>query len=165
MAGVPQSWQRRWCSCCSRFNLPGGVAVDGAGHIYVADSGNSTIRSVTPAGVVTTLAGSAWRAGSVDGIGPVSRFYCPSGVAVDSVGNIFVADVNNETVRKVTPTGMVTTLAGSAGQVGSATARARRPVYSAAAVAVTFPAMLCSRPAKSHDSQGDSGGRGDDAGG
>jgi hypothetical protein len=96
------------------FNYPSGVAVDSAGNVYVADSGNNTIRKVTTDGVVTTLAGSAGQSGSVDGSGSGARFFYPSGVAVDSTGNIYVADLDNNNIRKVTSMGMVTTLAGLA---------------------------------------------------
>ena len=68
------------------------MAVDSAGNVFVADTYNYTIRKVTPAGVVTTLAGSAGSYGSADGTGSAARFYCPYGVAVDSAGNVFVAD-------------------------------------------------------------------------
>ena len=104
----------------ARFNWPGGVAVDGAGNVYVADADNHTIRKLTPGGVVTTLAGLAGTPGSADGPAGVARFYCPQGVAVDSVGNVYVADTYNHTIRKVAPWGTVTTLAGLAGSSGSA---------------------------------------------
>ena len=96
----------------AQFNGPSGVAVDSAGNAYVADTGNHTIRKVTPAGVVTTLAGLAGSDGSADGTGSEARFYGPSGVAMDSTGNGYVADTENHTIRKVTPAGVVTTLAG-----------------------------------------------------
>jgi len=104
----------------ARFFNPSGVAVDGAGNVYVADSGNHTIRKITGNGRVTTLAGSPGQAGSADGTNNAARFNYPSGVAVDSAGNVYVADTYNSTIRKITSSGLVTTLAGSAGQAGSA---------------------------------------------
>jgi hypothetical protein len=103
----------------ARFLEPRGVAVDQVGNLYVADSGNSTLRKITPAGVVTTLAGRA-SVGSEDGTGSGARFYGPGGVAVDSAGNLYVADTGNSTIRKITPAGTVTTLAGQALNPGSA---------------------------------------------
>ncbi|MCX6927821.1 MAG: hypothetical protein NT154_32120, partial [Verrucomicrobia bacterium] len=87
----------------ARFNLAGGVAVDGAGNKYVADSYNNTVRKITPGGVVTTLAGLAGSRGSVNGTGGAARFNFPIGVAVDAAGNVYVADQNNHTIRKITP--------------------------------------------------------------
>jgi hypothetical protein len=103
----------------ARFAWPTGVAVDSAGNVYVADSGNDVVREITPSGVVTTLAGSAGQQGSDDGTGSAARFDGPSGVAVDSVGNVYVADSGNCEIRVITPSGVVSTLAGSAGQAGS----------------------------------------------
>jgi sugar lactone lactonase YvrE len=102
----------------ARFNYPAGVAVDSTGNVYVADSGNDTIRVITPAGVVTTLAGVPGQTGSADGTGSAARFNGPDGVAVDGAGNVYVAD--NNTIREITPAGVVTTLAGSPGEFGSA---------------------------------------------
>jgi hypothetical protein len=121
----------------ARFNSPFGVAVDSAGNVYVADELNNTIRKVTATGVVTTLAGTACKSGSVDGTGAAARFFNPTGVAVDSAGNIYVADQRNNTIRKVTASGVVMTLAGTAGMPGSAdgTGAAAR-FYSPAGVAV-----------------------------
>lgn len=100
----------------ARFRNPTGVAVDGAGNVYVADSVNCSIRKVTPGGVVTTLAGLlGGPVGSQDGTGSGAQFNFPKSVAVDSTGNVYVADTFNNTIRKVTPAGVVTTLAGSAG--------------------------------------------------
>jgi sugar lactone lactonase YvrE len=104
----------------ARFNHPAGVAVDGSGNVYVADLSNQLIRKITPSGVVTTLAGVAGSSGFEDGAGGAARFQTPSSVAVDSRGNVFVADRNNCVIRKITPGGTVSTLAGRAGEQGSA---------------------------------------------
>lgn len=107
----------------ARFNNPSGLAMDGATNIYVADTWNHTIRKVTPARVVTTIAGLAGRSGSADGIGSLARFHSPSGVAVDSRGNVYVTDVYNNTIRKLTLSGtnwLVTTLGGMSGFFGTA---------------------------------------------
>ena len=104
----------------ARFNGPRGVALDSADNVYVADFNGSTIRKITSTGVVTTLAGSAGSPGSADGTGTAARFSGPHGVTVDSAGNIYVADLGNATIRKITSGGVVTTLAGTAGVTGSA---------------------------------------------
>jgi hypothetical protein len=103
----------------AEFRNPVGVAVDKNGTLYVADTGNDTIRTISLTGLVTTLAGFSGQSGSADGTGSAGRFSAPTGVAVDSAGNVYVADSGNFTVRKVTPTGVVTTLAGTAGSPGS----------------------------------------------
>jgi sugar lactone lactonase YvrE len=100
------------------FNQPTGMAIDRAGTLYVADQLNHTIRKVTAAGVVTTLAGKPGSPGNTDGKGSTARFHAPSGVAVDPAGMVYVADITNHTIRKITPAGVVTTLAGQAGQGG-----------------------------------------------
>jgi uncharacterized repeat protein (TIGR01451 family) len=104
----------------ARFHFPFGIAVDTIGNLYVTDQSNHTIRKITPAGVVTTLAGAAGVIGSADGSGSVARFYYPSGIALDSAGNLFVADTYNYTIRKITPGGSVSTFAGTAGASGTA---------------------------------------------
>src|SRR5882672_8095539 len=74
----------------ARFNYPYGTATDSSGNVYVADTSNSTIRKITPAGVVTTLAGLAGITGSADGTGSAAQFNYPQGVATDSSGNVYV---------------------------------------------------------------------------
>ena len=103
----------------AQFSGPTDVATDSAGNVYVADTKNDTIRKVTPAGVVSTMAGYTGVSGSVDGVGNAARFNYPTGVAVDGTGNVYVADTDNETIRKITTAGMVTTVAGQAGVSGS----------------------------------------------
>jgi hypothetical protein len=101
------------------FSSPVGIGLDSAGNLYVADSTNNTIRKITSSGVVTTLAGSGGVAGASDGAGSAARFNHPTGLAVDASGNVYVADSINNTIRKITSAGVVTTLAGVVGVVGS----------------------------------------------
>jgi hypothetical protein len=103
----------------ARFNYPYSLTIDGSANLYVADTYNHTIRKITSAGVVTTLAGSAGSYGSTDGTGSAARFLNPSGITIDSSGNLYVADQGNHTIRKVTPAGVVTTILGKAGRVGT----------------------------------------------
>ena len=102
----------------AQFSGPRAVAIDASGNVYVADGTNQRIRKISAAGVVTTLAGSgptgAGNGGYADGAGTTTaRFNTPSGVTVDGAGNVYVADFNNFRVRKVTPDGTVSTVAGS----------------------------------------------------
>ncbi|NVM62239.1 RHS repeat-associated protein [Mucilaginibacter sp. SG538B] len=100
------------------FNQPLGATVDASGNIYVAEGGSHLIRKITPAGAVTTLAGSGSQ-GFTNGTGTAASFYHPVGLAADASGNIYVADEDNNAIRKITPAGVVTTFAGSGAQ-GSA---------------------------------------------
>jgi len=102
------------------FNQPHDIAVDGAGTVYVVDTSNHTIRRITASGEVTTLAGGAGQPGSANGAGEQARFNSPSGVALDSAGNLFVSDTGNHLLRKISLSGLVTTVAGMAGIGGSA---------------------------------------------
>ena len=103
----------------ARFSSPAGLTVDRLGIVYVADMENQIVRRVTLDGVVTTLAGQAGSSGGNDGTGQAARFSFPSDVAVDGSGNVFVADTLNHTIRKVSQSGAVSTLAGLAGSHGS----------------------------------------------
>jgi len=101
------------------LSAPEGVAVDSAGNLYVADTGNDVIRKITPAGSGSTLAGRVGKSGAADGTGAAALFFQPAAVALDKAGNLYVADSDNDTIRMVTPGGLVTTLGGMPGNAGS----------------------------------------------
>jgi sugar lactone lactonase YvrE len=103
----------------ARFYLPYGIAVDSSGNIYVADTGNQLIRKITPNGNVTTFAGSAGISAAIDGVGSSARFKFVQAITIDSIGNLFVADSGNHLIRRITPNGNVTTIAGTAESPGS----------------------------------------------
>ncbi|MCU0781492.1 MAG: hypothetical protein MUF04_10390, partial [Akkermansiaceae bacterium] len=106
-------------SADARFHSPTGLAVDAAGTLYVCDTGNHTIRKITPGGVVTTIAGSPGLAGTTDAHGSGARFNAPRGITLDAAGNLYVADTGNHAIRKIATTGEVTTFAGLAGTAGT----------------------------------------------
>ena len=108
------------------FAAPFGLAVGAGGTIYVSDGGESNrIRKIAPDGAVTTFAGGV--EGDADGVGAAASFNTPSGLALDAEGNVYVADTGNNRIRKVTPEGQVTTLAGdgTAGYADGPAAQAR----------------------------------------
>ena len=109
------------------FNTPSGLALDAAGNLYVADTGNNAIRKVTPDGKVSTLAGDGL-AGDQDGRGAAARFNGPIGVAVDDEGVVYVTDTYNDRIRRIAPNGDVTTIAG-AGRSGKADGPAAQALF------------------------------------
>jgi len=106
----------------AKFKQPKGLAVDASQAVYVADSGNHCIRRIDPDGLVTTLAGNAESAGYADGLGAEAKFRQPMAVALDSMGHLVVADYGNHRIRRVSPEGNVTTVAGS-GEPGAVDAQ------------------------------------------
>jgi sugar lactone lactonase YvrE len=108
----------------ARFSGPSGVAVDGGGRVFVSEITNNTVRMLAPMGsdyMVTTIAGIPMQYGFSNGPGAVAKFATPSGLAVDTAGNIYVADQDNQMIRKISNNGsgwMVSTIAGS-GQIGA----------------------------------------------
>ncbi len=117
-AGTPGSaGSANGTGAAAAFSYPEGIAVSATtGLVYVADSGNHTVRTITQAGVVATLAGAAGTTGATNGQGTNARFYYPSGVAVDTAGTVYVADLYNNLVRKISAGGNVSTLAGGGGR-------------------------------------------------
>lgn len=115
----------------ARFFWPQALAVDSDGNVFVVDTMNNVIRKITPSGRVSTFAGKPAivtsgliggpsPGGSSDGVGAAAQFFAPGGIAVDKANNLYVVDGGNQTIRKITPQGKVTTLAGKAGQSGFA---------------------------------------------
>jgi streptogramin lyase len=96
----------------ARFNALAGIAVDSSGNVYVADRDNHAIRKITSTGEVSTWANKSGQRGSTDGPAEQARFVVPTGITVDHAGNVYVCDYGNRTIRKITPRGEVSTLAG-----------------------------------------------------
>jgi sugar lactone lactonase YvrE len=97
----------------ARFKSVKGVVQDSEGNFFVADGANNTIRKITPAGVVTTFAGTVGTFGNADGTGTAATFRVPAGLAIDASNSLYVADQSGHRIRKITPAGVVTNLAGS----------------------------------------------------
>jgi hypothetical protein len=120
--GVPGS--ANGANTVARFNQPTGIALDAFTNLYVADQANDTIRKITPSGTnwgVATIAGEAGHAGTNDGLNNAASFNAPSGVAVDYLGRVFVADLQNSIIRLLAPSGtnwIVTTIAGQSQNPG-----------------------------------------------
>ena len=136
-AGQYQPGSADGTGTAASFSMPRGLALDAAGNLYVADTGNHTIRRITPAGLVSTIAGSAGVSGSADGAAGVARLNAPWGIAVDRQGQVVSFTDRGNTVRQWSAATGVTTLAGSANAGGfadgsSAAARFERPVGLAA---------------------------------
>ena len=123
-AGGTEGYQEGARSAAA-FNTPSGLAIDAAGNLYVADTGNNAIRKITPDGTVSTLAGDGL-AGDKDGKGAGAQFNGPIGIAVDAAGMVYVADTYNDRIRRIAPDGTVTTIAGGqrAGMADGAAAQA-----------------------------------------
>jgi sugar lactone lactonase YvrE len=122
IAGTPGvSGSANGIGTAARFQGPQGLALDGSGNLYVADTNNDTIRRIVLAsGTVTTVAGQVGANGSADGTGSQAQFYFPSGLATDTAGNLYIADTDNHTIRRMAVSGGVTTIAGQVGTGGSA---------------------------------------------
>jgi sugar lactone lactonase YvrE len=125
IAGTGGGVGRDGTNARSSFNQPNAIAIDASTNLYIADSGNSTIRKITPVGtnwVTTTVAGLAGNTGFADGTNSSARFNYPNGIAVDSQGNLFVAEFWNHTFRQISPVGtnwVVSTIAGLPGVNGA----------------------------------------------
>jgi len=113
------------------FGYPSGITVDGEGNLYVTDSGYNTVRRIDTNGLVKTIAGvaSAVSPGSNDGMGTQAKFNAPYGIAVDSIGNLYVADQGNSTIRKIATNRMVSTLAGNPAKLGTTNGLGRLSLF------------------------------------
>src|SRR5256886_7444771 len=123
----------------AQLNVPTGVAVDGAGNVYIADANDNKIRKLTPSGAISTIAGDGNTCASSTtscGDGPTAtsaQLNFPKGVAVDGAGNVYIADTNDEKIRELTPAGAISTIAGDGTTCPNTPAAARRPASCSAA--------------------------------
>jgi len=102
----------------AKFSFPFGIAVDPTGDLFISDMGNNRIRKIAQDGKVSTFAGTGI-AGSVDGDATIATFDAPSGIAVDPSGNVFVSDTKSNLIRRISPSGVVMTLAGQSNTKGA----------------------------------------------
>ena len=128
---IPRGGHTDGPGATARFNNPVGVALDPQGNLFVADANNNTIRKVAPDGRVSTVAGTPGTKGSADGTAANATFDGPSGVAVDARGALYVTDYNTHIIRKISPEGGVSTLAGMAGTSGHADGQGTAASFSA----------------------------------
>jgi sugar lactone lactonase YvrE len=120
-AGSPQVWgSADGTGTNAQFNAPCGLRFDAHRILFVSDANNNTVRRITTNGVVTTFAGAAGQDGTADGVGNAARFRSPAEMAFDAQGNLYVADSFNQTLRKITTNGVVSTVCGAAGAAGAA---------------------------------------------
>ena len=124
----------------AHFGAPSGLAIDSAGIAYVADVGNSTVRRVSTTGSVTTLAGTSGQIGTADATGPAARFNTPQALALDSAGQLYVADTQSHTLRRLTPAGVTTTVAGTPGASGASDGAGPAARFNAPAALAVDPA-------------------------
>lgn len=113
----------------ARFDSPAGLTLDGAGNVYVADTYNHAVRKITPEGVVSTIAGDPSAPGLLDGVGAGARFNLPNAIAIDRIGNLYVSDMYNSAVRKITPDAKVSTVAGGTFGYANGSGAAARFAY------------------------------------
>ncbi len=112
LAGSGDIGSKDGITTAASFYFPSSLTVDASGNVYVADDINNLIRAVSPAGAVTTIAGSG-QAGAQNGFGTQASFNDPAGISIDALGNLYVADANNNLIRKITTAGIVTSVAGT----------------------------------------------------
>jgi len=136
---MPNGTVSTYPNASATFQKPYGVAVDGSGNVFVSEHDNNLIRKITPSGAISVFAGSG-SAGATNGAGALASFNHPAGLAADASGNVWVADMGNHLIRKITPAGVVSTYAGS-GSAGQADGLGPAASFSAPAAIAVGAAM------------------------